>query len=426
MEETEAVFFGLSWPRWLRRGAAFAGAVLILAGGIEIWSGVRRQQKTQETVIADYEVRTEGTERVHLIPNGLYETEWLEAGQVCSVNLTDYVELTFSARAEISGDMTENTVEQKSGSRQENESGGQCETSSGVDQQIQITGQGSVRAVMTGYQMSGDSKKTVYEQIEVLREEKNAEVSLPAEQKTIDESVRSGQQAAAGAAQPGTGMLEMTLQIRPSDYLERAEAADRILGGSVSRSLFLVFEGSFAVSAGGKSVNEPFSCQMEIPLAAQGSFYEISPPQPDVKAGQITQTETRPLPVRGKRIAVGAAGIFAGAALIWFVLWMTREPDALELWERRMHGLLKKYGSQLFEVESLPETEGKSVIRLSRLDSLVQISEDLRCPVLYVADADGLPKQGHFLVSGDTVCYECVLEMPNAPLAEDEGPEGGI
>lgn len=75
-----------------------------------------------------------------------------------------------------------------------------------------------------------------------------------------------------------------------------------------------------------------------------------------------------------------------------------------------MHGLLKKYGSQLFEVESLPETEGKSVIRLSRLDSLVQISEDLRCPVLYVADADGVPKQGHFLVSGDTVCYEYVLE----------------
>ena len=81
--------------------------------------------------------------------------------------------------------MTENTVEQKNGSRQENESGGQCETSSGVDQQIQITGQGSVRAVMTGYQMSGDSKKTVYEQIEVLREEKNAEVSLPVEQKIM-------------------------------------------------------------------------------------------------------------------------------------------------------------------------------------------------------------------------------------------------
>lgn len=56
MEETEAVFFGLSWPCWLRRGAAFAGAILILAGGIGIWSGVRRQQKTRETVIADYEV----------------------------------------------------------------------------------------------------------------------------------------------------------------------------------------------------------------------------------------------------------------------------------------------------------------------------------------------------------------------------------
>ena len=115
-----------------------------------------------------------------------------------------------------------------------------------------------------------------------------------------------------------------------------------------------------------------------------------------MKAGQITQTETRILPVRGKRIAVGAAGIFAGTALIWFVLWMTREADALELWERRMHGLLKKYGSQLFEVESLPETEGKSVIRLSRLDSLVQISEDLRCPGFVCSGCGRGTKAGTF------------------------------
>ena len=381
----EAVFSGLPWTRWLRRSAVFAGVLLILAGGAGIWNGVRRQQENQETVMAEYEVRTEGTARVHLIPNSLYETEWLEAGQVCAANLTDYVELTFSAAAKGTG--TEEPV---------------------------CTGEGKVSAVLTGYQMSGDSKKTVYEQTEVLKE-----------QKTSDESAQTGQQTAAGAEQPEPGSLEMTLQIRPSDYLERAEAADRILGGSVSRSLSLIFEGSFTVSAGGKTVDEPFSCQVEIPLAAQGSFYEISLPQPDVKTGQITETETRTLPVRGKRIVVGAAGIFAGAVLIWFVLWMTREPDALELWERRMRGLLKKYGSLLFEVESLPETEGKSVIRLCSLDSLIQISEDLRCPVLYVPDEDGLPKQGHFLVSGDSVCYVFILGMPNAPLVETEGAEGG-
>lgn len=408
----EEVFSGLPWPRWLRRGAALGGVLLILAGGAGIWNGVRRQQETQETVLADYEVRTEGTARVHLIPNSLYETEWLETGQVCAANLTDYVELTFSAAGEISGGMTENGAEAEN--NQKMESDGQPETASGADQQPQITGQGSVRAVLTGYQMSGDSKKTVYEQTEVL-----------GEQETSNESAQAGQQAAAGAEQAEPGMLEMTLQIRPSDYLERAEAADRILGGSVSRSLSLVFEGSFSVSAGGKTVDEPFSCQVEIPLAAQSSFYEITLPQPEVKTGQITETETRTLPVRGKRIAAGAAGILAGAVLIWFVLWMTREPDAREFWERRMRGLLKKYGSQLFEVESLPKTDGKSVIRLSSLDSLIQISEDLRCPVLYVPDEDGLPKQGHFLVSGDTVCYEFVQGMPNTPFVEDKGPEGG-
>ena len=65
MEETEAVFFGLSWPCCLRRGAALCRCDSDSGGRNRNLSGVRRQQKTRETVIADYEVRTEGTARVH-------------------------------------------------------------------------------------------------------------------------------------------------------------------------------------------------------------------------------------------------------------------------------------------------------------------------------------------------------------------------
>lgn len=411
--EDEPVFSGFVWPRWLRRGAAFGGVLLILGGGAGIWMGVRRQQETKETVLADYEVYTEESARVHLLPNSLYETEWLEAGQVCAVNLTDYLELTFSAKAGVSGSMAENEAEQKTGSGQEKGSGGRSETESDMDRQTQIAGEAHVSAVLTGYQVSGDSKKTVYEQRKVL-----------SEQKTSGEFTQTGRAAADSARQPDPGVLDMTLQIRPSDYLEQAEAADRILGGSVSRSLMLEFEGSFTVSAGGQSVDEPFSCQVELPLAAPGSFYEISLPQPDRKSGQITDTKTETRPVRGRKIVAGAAGILAGGFLIWFVLWLTREPDAQELWERRMRGLLRKYGSQLFEVEMLPWAEEKSRIRLCSLDSLIQISEDLHSPVLYAQDENGLPDQGHFLVTGETACYEVVLAKP-APLVEDEGPEGG-
>lgn len=49
-----------------------------------------------------------------------------------------------------------------------------------------------------------------------------------------------------------------------------------------------------------------------------------------------------------------------------------------------MRILLKKYGSQLFEVEEMPDTTGKSVIRLQSIESLLQISEDKNAPVLYV------------------------------------------
>lgn len=107
-------------------------------------------------------------------------------------------------------------------------------------------------------------------------------------------------------------------------------------------------------------------------------------PETDVQSGQITENQTSVLPVRWKNVIVGIVGILFGLFLIWFVLWITREPDEREAWERRMRILLKKYGSQLFEVEEMPDTTGKGVIRLQSIESLLQISEDKNAPVLYV------------------------------------------
>ena len=107
-------------------------------------------------------------------------------------------------------------------------------------------------------------------------------------------------------------------------------------------------------------------------------------PETDVQSGQITENQTSVLPVRWKNVIVGIVGILFALFLIWFVLWITREPDERETWERRKRILLKKYGSQLFEVEEMPDTTGKSVIRLQSIESLLQISEDKNAPVLYV------------------------------------------
>ena len=105
-------------------------------------------------------------------------------------------------------------------------------------------------------------------------------------------------------------------------------------------------------------------------------------PETDVQSGQITENQTSVLPVRWKNVIAGIVGILFGLFLIWFVLWITWEPDEREAWERRI--LLKKYGSQLFEVEEMPDTTGKSVIRLQSIESLLQISEDKNASVLYV------------------------------------------
>lgn len=372
-EEWSEEAAGFVWSRVLRRGSVLLGILLILAGGICVFHSIRRQEESQEQVLGSYELHTEGSVRVHLLPNSLYEDAWRDAGQICASSLTDYVELGFRAE-----------LKQKNGGN------------------MSVTGQGTASSVLTGYQVSGDSRKTVYEQSEILKEQQTA----------VQE-------------QTGTDAVKFTLQIRPSAYLAQAEEAERILGGSVSKSLAVRFEGSFTISADKKMVEEPFSVCVEIPLAASGSFYEIALPQPETVSGQITETVSRIRPVRWRQAAAGVGEIFAGVFLIWFVLWMTREPDQKELWERRMRSALRKYGNLLAAAERLPEQDGKSVIRLQDMDSLLQVSEDLHCPVLYVPDENGLPEQGLFLISGEAVCYEVRICPEPAPLVESGGPDGG-
>ena len=50
-------------------------------------------------------------------------------------------------------------------------------------------------------------------------------------------------------------------------------------------------------------------------------------PETDVQSGQITENQTSVLPVRWKNVIAGIVGILFGLFLIWFVLWITREPD---------------------------------------------------------------------------------------------------
>lgn len=377
--ETEQEYEGFAWPVFWRRFGVCAGIFLVVFGIGVIRSGVRRQEEVQENVLCSYELRTESSSRVHLLPNGLYEEPWLEAGAVCSSSLTDYVELVFSAEMKADKD-TEETA-------------------------VTLQGSGTATAVLRGYQASGDGKKDVYVQKTVLREQ-DAEAS----------------DSAGGAS---AQVVNIMLRIRPEDYLARAEEADRILGGSVSRELTILFEGSFQVEAAGKTEDEPFSCEVSIPLAAQGSFYEITPADPDTKTGEITEKTTVTKPVRVGRIVAGAAAILAGFILVWFVLWMTREPDERQQLERRMRILLRKYGSRLLCVEALPKTEGREVIRLCDIEGLIQAAEELRSPVLYAADESGLPQDGRFLVSGEPCSYEVLLQAESAPLVEDEGDESG-
>lgn len=374
MEEIEEEFDGFALRVGWRRLAVCVGFLLVLLGGVEIFLSVRRLEMQQEEALCSYELRTEGSARVHLLPNPLYEEEWMESGQICAGSLTDYVELTFTAALSAEG-----------------------------EQEAAVSGSGQATAVLSGYQMSGDSKKEIYAQKTELKTQTSQAVEETSKEQRI----------------------EMTLRVRPSEYLSRAEEADQILGGTVSKTLSVLFEGSYQVAVGEKTQDEPFSCQMEIPLVKEGGFFEITPLEPNTKSGEITQTDTKTLPIRVSGIVAGGAGIVAGSGLIFFILWMTREPKEEELWERKMRGLLRKFGSRLLCVEKFPKAGKCEVIRLREMDGLIQAAEELHSPVLYVEDTEGLPEEGRFLVKGEGICYEVQFPQPPSTLVEEGSAEGG-
>lgn len=374
MEEMEEEFDGFALRSRWRCLAVCVGVLLFLLGGVEIFLSVRHLEMQQEEALCSYELRTEGSARVHLLPNPLYEEAWMESGRICAGSLTDYVELTFTAALSAEG-----------------------------EQEVAVSGVGNATAVLSGYQMSGDSKREIYaEKTELKNQTSEASDETSKEQR-----------------------IEMTLRVRPSEYLSRAEEADQILGGNVSKTLSVLFEGSYQIAVGEKKQDEPFSCKMEIPLVKEGGFFEITPLEPDTKTGEITKSDTRTLPIRVSGVVAGGAGIVAGSGLIFFILWLTRELRQEEEWERRMRGLLRKFGSRLLCVEKLPKAGKSEVIRLRDMEGLIQAAEELHSPILYVEDAEGLPEDGRFLVKGDGICYEVQFQQPTTTLVEEGSAEGG-
>lgn len=315
-----------------------------------------------------YSASAELSYRIKLVPNELYENEYLEEGGLYSTILTDHIEVSInasfagSAPAETSGTYT-------------------------------VTG------VVEGYQDTKDSKRVIYERRYPLKD---------------------GMAAKEGS---GNAVIHDVIYLDMAPYRQSADQADIILGAAPARRFYLLFEGIFKTATEYGTAEEPFSLQLQIPIQSQGGLFEILKQNPLNKTGQLTSQTEVTIPVNPV-IAV-LTGVWAAASLglILWILLGTRRPNEEETYNYQAKALLRKYGSRMICLSQADSRVLSRGIEVSDVDALMLIAEEIHRPVCYSLDENGLPRDGMLYVPEGERCYifrQKRPAVPNTTLEVDE------
>lgn len=352
--------------RW---GILAAGILLTAAGGILLMQNKKTEQQEERTLYS-CQVTADASYRVHLLPNELFAEEWLPEGRAYSEKLTDTIEV--SLKAGLVG-----------------------------SKEVLIHGNYQIGAVIEGYQSGADARKIIYEKQFPLKEG-----MLP--------------QTASHQAS-----MEETVSLDLREFRSYVDQAELALGGSTSRELTLRFEGMFVVEAGEKTEEKHFSYRMPIALGMGNSFFSIDKPKATVEEGKITEmlsVETGP---SAEKLFLAFGMMFAGIAAIVFVSIGTRLPEEDEDWCMKMSNMIRKYGSRMVRLQTLPGLAGRETVCLESIESMILMAEEIRQPVFYSLDENGLPEEGIFYVPDRDRIYLLQYPRPSTTFVVDEAAGSG-
>lgn len=194
-----------------RGGILIAGILLAAAGGIFLMQSRKLVEQQQENTLYSYQVTADSSYRVHLLPNELFQEEWLPEGNAYSEKLADYIEVTLKA------DMV--------GSKE-----------------ASIHGDYQIEAVIEGFQTGADARKIIYEKRFPM---KGGKVSQTASNQAF---------------------VEETVQMDLKEYRSYVDQAELALGGSTSKEFTLRMEGAFVIETGDGTEEKRFSYRLPVSL----------------------------------------------------------------------------------------------------------------------------------------------------------------
>lgn len=353
--------------KYLCMGAGLLLLVCTVMAGLYI---LPARTETVEHTDYSYSVSSDITYRVKLLPNDLFQEEWLDEGLLYSNALTDQIEISFQALFAGSGTAS-------------------------------VTGDYEITGIIEGYQDTKDVKRIIYKKSFPLKE---------------------------GSVPEGSGSAEIkdSLSIKLAPYKEAADLADSILGATPARQFYLLFEGSFKADTAYGEVNEPFSLTLRIPLESSSGLYEITAPSPFTNKGSLTSASQVTVAASPeKAILVLLLGIISLVCILWPLLG-TRLPNEEEAYRILVHSIFRKYESRMVRLNQLDRKIMDSSIQVADMDNLVLISEETHQPIYYCPDKDKLPEEGIFYVPGSPNSYSLVLKKPSTTLVPCQSDEVGI
>ncbi len=358
------------FPRQRRKAWAVAGGMILLLAAVGLVLCLLPAKDSVENTLYSYQVTTDSAYRVHLIPNELYGSEWLEEEKVYPEALSDSIE--FHLKAFLQGDGP-----------------------------AVVAGSYQVTAILEGYQSSTEGSQSVYEKQFLLKDGK------------------------ISGTDDGQAAVDETFQIQLSQYRQLAEQADQILQTKVARAFTLSFTGTFTMDTSFGQKQQDFTYQITLPIGSGTALYEITKPDPVSKEGKITETRQVDRPVNTGRILLLSLAGTAGLFLLLFPFFFTRLPNEEETWRAEMKRIIRKYGARMTRLEQLPDLGRKECVHVADIDSMVSMAEEIRRPLFYCPDEEQLPRDGVFCISGPEQLYLLEIKRPSTTLVVDANAEGG-
>ena len=326
------------------------GLILLVASIAALFIKLRPHTQTKEMSVNSYNITTQASYKVHLQKNDIFDGDFLEEGRVYPSAVTDTVSIDFNSEIILTN-------------------------------AVNLSGDYTISAVLQGYQAGeGDEKSIIYEKVYPLLDGK------------IDENVTDDVK------------IDKSLDIDRMTYKNYAQEIEGKLGGETDKDFYILFSGKYSIDGEEKE----FSYKVDIPIS-NDKFYQIKKDDVSSDKGDITQTTTVSSKVGFKEYALYVVLLIISAAILVFVRFFSAEAVGEELKIKKLMQFMRKYGSRMICIDTLPAFEERPFIKIKSMVDILELSDEIKEPIFYVDGENNLPKDGKIYIFAKRYVY--IFEM---------------